>query len=129
MQRDDGESEQPTFASETESLFLVLDETPICSEIRVCAYMSAYLTNIQCATALTLIFIHNMRSHCKRNSVFEWKKSDSLHVGRGRQSEWIYVRKQMRVICRVVCVFVNHVDQCMECKRKESLWSRNEQVV
>ena len=38
-----------------------------------------YITNgkkfksesIQGATALTLIFIHNMRSYCKRNSVLE----------------------------------------------------------
>ena len=36
--------------------------------------MSACLTDILCAKALTLIFVHNMRSHCKRNSVLEWKK-------------------------------------------------------
>ena len=35
--RDDGESEQQTFTFVgTESLFPVLDETPMCSEIRVC---------------------------------------------------------------------------------------------
>ena len=32
-------------------------------------YMSACLTNIQCTTTLTLMFIHNMRSNCKSHYV------------------------------------------------------------
>ena len=62
-----------------------------------------------------------MRSHCKRNSVLEWKKvRQSARIGRKTKGIDTCRHKQMKAICKVVCVFVNHVDKCMECKRKES---------
>ena len=68
-------------------------------------YMSACLTNIQCATALTLIFIHNMRFQCKRNSVLEWKKvrqstrrtKDALYVCQTRRHIHTRISEHMGV--------------------------------
>ena len=80
-------------------------------------FLSACLTNIQCATTLTLVFVYTTDPICKMNSVLEWKKTlDSLHVGRNIKR----IDKQMKVICKAVSVLVNHVGQCMECKRKQS---------
>ena len=64
----------------------------------------------------TCICIHN-RSHLQNEFGPRMEKTlDSLHVGRNIKR----IDKQMKVICKAVSVFVNHVGQCMECKRKQS---------
>ena len=70
--RDDGESEQQTFVR-LKAYFQFWTKLPYVLRF-ACVYVGVFDQHIQCATALTLIFIHNMRFHCKRNSALEWKK-------------------------------------------------------
>ena len=55
----------------------------------------------------------------RSRSVLEWKKvRQYLHIGRKTKRILKYVGKLLKVICEVVCVFVDHVGLCMDAEEK-----------
>ena len=70
-------------------------------------------------------YIYTQQAISLKKEFGPWmEKSQTVYTLDEKQSEQICVGNMMKVICKV-CVSVDHVDQCMECKRKESFLSRN----